>query len=732
MIYPNKYAKSCKVCGVRVAVGAGFIQKNGTTWDTYCSEHVPERKTSAPARRILTADGKIITPYEPQNVPIIKSLPGAFFHGKGCRKCGTDHNPPYWSVSLAEGDRHRVLEVADRLGLEVAPELRTIAVNESTQNAINAGLYDFQVKGVQWLSHRTKALLGDEMGLGKTVEALTALSPAGYGLVVAPAGLKYNWRDEAQRWRPDLKVEVLEGRGSFRFPTKGELVITNFDILPDWLVAPKRPKGLSMQQWWEQLRKWREELKARNPLAAFVTLIVDEAHKVKNYQSDRSQKVKELSRLVRAVWGLTGTPLENRAEDLFGVLSALHFEYEVFGGSALDRFRQLFHAYQDGRRGRTWWVYGQPDPIVPELLQRVMLRRRRADVLPDLPAKTFTTHVVGDMDATLRRQLDELWDEWGLALEVDEELPPFEKFSEIREKLARSRIPAMLEYVENAEEQDVPMVVFSAHLAPMDELMTRPGWAVITGVTSPERRQEIVRDFQAGRLKGVGCTIRAGGVGLTLTRAWKALFVDLDWTPAANSQAEDRICRIGQKSNKVEIIRMVSDHPLDLHVLKLLAMKMALIEAAIETKMEARNGAPKPANGQEETQAEFEARMARVLAAQEELAAKRAEEEAVNQKARGKAKVGNIHEREQRRNTRKLLPLTPERTQAVKQALGYMLSVCDGAVTWDAQGFNKPDAIVARYLAWAGLENQQELEAAYFMLVRYHRQLSPRYPILFE
>lgn len=719
-VIKNKYQGTCNnpACKLHVPVGEGYVQKINNRWVTWCNQCVPERIAAAPVSgptRVLTADGKIITPYEPQNLPLIKSLPGARWNKE----------EKFWTVSLDQADRQRLLEVADRIGLEVAPQLRNIVVTEESQNALHAGLYEFQVTGVNWMSKRDRALLGDDMGLGKTVQTLMALPSQAQALVIAPAGLKYNWRSEAEKWRPEFKVSVVNGRGNFRLPQPGEILIVNFDILPDWLTPPAKQRG--QQDYYKQVNAWREKLKSDYPEVANVTVVVDEAHNVKNYKAARSKKVKELCRMAKVVWGLTGTPLVNRPGDLYGVLESLNMAYDVFG--PWTRFQRLFNAYQ-GRWGLEW---GTPEPVVPELLRRVMLRRRRAEVLPDLPTKTYTTLLVNDVDPKLRKQLDELWDEFGGMIEIGEELPPFEKFSEVREKLARSRVKQMLEYVENAEEQEVPLVVFSAHLAPMDALLGRPGWAVITGDTSPEKRHEIVQAFQAGRLKGVGVTIRAGGVGLTLTHAWKALFVDLDWTPAANTQAEDRICRIGQQSNKVEIVRMVSDHPLDLHVLNLLSLKMALIEAAVEKSVKGVVLPTRPvAQPTDETEEEFQARMARVQAAIEELEKKQAEERAANEKARGKAKAGQIHQREKGRATRPILPLTPERVEAVKDAFSYMLSVCDGAFSRDAQGFNKPDASVARYLVWAGLENQQEIEAAYYMLTRYHRQLSGRYPILFN
>ena len=136
--------------------------------------------------------------------------------------------------------------------------------------------------------------------------------------------------------------------------------------------------------------------------------------------------------------------------------------------------------------------------------------------------------------------------------------------------------------VEEHEEDDIPLVVFSAHVEPLNKLAERDGWKKITVETRSEDRQKIVEEFQSGRLNGVAVSIKAGGVGITLTRAWKAIFIDLDWVPGANQQAEDRICRIGQESNKIEIVRMVSDHPLDIHVIELISWKMSIIESSVD------------------------------------------------------------------------------------------------------------------------------------------------------
>ena len=129
-----------------------------------------------------------------------------------------------------------------------------------------------------------------------------------------------------------------------------------------------------------------------------------------------------------------------------------------------------------------------------------------------------------------------------------------------------------------------------------------------------------------------------------------------------------------------------------------------------------------------ETEEEFQARMQRAAeleAAQDAVKGNRSKEIA-------KSKVAGIHERESKRMTHEILPLTPERSEQVRQAFNYMLGVCDGAFQRDGQGFNKPDASVAHCLLTAGLETQQELEAGFMILSRYHRQLSDKFPLIFR
>ena len=714
-IMTNNRPGICASCGADVPAkdGFAFLLTRSSKWQVACTSEACDRAIglSGPdedERTLRQGDGCLIvrTPKDQLAFPLLRSFPGARW------------NPDRvaWIVSAKIQDRPRVLEIADQLKLDVDPSLRTYAlprdVTEADERAKHPGLYPFQREGVRHLALHSRALLADDMGLGKTVQALCALPAGKPAIVICPKSVKLNWRDECKKWRSDLWPVVVANKKDFRAPLvdlcgrpvpRAEVLIINDDILPDSLLEPG------------QAEKFATEFKD-------CTLVQDEAHRSKNYKTKRSKKVKALGSICARHWQLTGTPLLNHPEDLFGVLESGGTAREVF--TSFKKFQVLFNArrVQHSRSG-FHTEYGQPTAEVPERLKRIMLRRTKAEALPDLPAKVYKDHSVNGLSASLRWTLDEAWEEYGELMDMTGDLPPFEAFSALRAKIAGERIDAMLEIVEDYEEQDTPLVVFSAHRAPVDALGTRDGWRTITGSTSTGDRQEAVSRFQTGELKGIALTIQAGGVGITLTRASHVLFVDLDWTPALNAQAEDRVCRIGQTAASIQVTRMISDHPLDRHVTKLLAEKQALIENAV-------NAAYKytvlPGSGRgvsefrphlvPETDAEMRARKSAI-----ETAARHAEDDAKEERMRAIAvrrwPGGFAH---------------PEPDRAIlESAIDFMLGRCDGAIMKDGQGFNKPDAAI---MHWAGVDicgSENGKALAWSILRHYPRQLKDRYPEIF-
>lgn len=497
-----------------------------------------------------------------------------------------------FAVEVAADLAQALTAKATAVRTDVAAARSRAAEVDAALRTRGLALFAFQRAGVDWLAPRTAALLADQMGLGKTVQALVAAPAGAPVLVIAPAAVKGVWSAEAARFRPDLAPAILSGRGSFRWPAPGEVVITNPDILPG--EASKDERG--------RVRVVLPEALATAPQGC--VLIVDEAHWAKDGKAQRTRRLRSLRDAVRAaggrIWLLTGTPLLNRPPELWGVLEAADLARDAFG--SWQRFMVLFRASAN-RFGGTEW--GRPNAAeVAPLLQRVSLRREREAVLPDLPPKTRRNvevnglawppegkdlaDAVGAVLEAVGAEIERLLAE-GLNLEAAikaamataDTAVQFEDVSRVRAVLATAKIPAMLAHVEAHEEEEDPLVVFSAHRAPIDALRGREGWAVITGDESAEQRTAVVEAFQAGRLRGVALTIQAGGVGLTLTRAHSELFVDCAWTPALNEQAEDRCCRIGQHS-PVTVTRLVAAHAMDRRVAELLGLKEGLIAATVD------------------------------------------------------------------------------------------------------------------------------------------------------
>ncbi len=532
-----------------------------------------------------------------------------------------------------------------------------------------------------------------------TLQAIAAIPAKSPILVVAPAVAKGVWQREVAKWRPHLRVSVLSGRGNFVWPEPGEMVVINYDILPEvHTEACKKRKGKDTDG---------EDCKG---CASFlemcpenVTIIADEAHALKNGKAARTQKFRALGRTARArsgrTWLLTATPLLNRPQELWSVYQAGGIAQEAFG--TWKGFLNLFQGRPAQFGGYTW---GTPSPEVVERMQRVCLRRRREEVMPELPRKTWRSLSV-QIDKKTLKTCDEVMKRYGgidkLVKLVESDGLGFEEMSAVRAALAASKIPAMLKMVEDYEEQEEPVVVFSAYRAPIDTLATRPGWAVITGDTPPDERSRIEDAFQAGRLKGVASTIKAGGVAITLTRAAHALFVDLEWTPALNAQAEDRICRIGQTRGCI-ITTLTAEHPLDERIVELLTQKSQMIDASVDAAREVQVPTEPQVQG-----VDFESL---IKAAEEEV---RLADESLARKAKEPMK----HPRRG--------PKSSQEDWAA-QALIILAGLDpDGASEKNDVGFNGTDSGFGRSLAQQvsqGLSDKQ-WELAIEICKKYHRQV---------
>lgn len=469
--------------------------------------------------------------------------------------------------ACAAADVYRLAEIcaldADPLPghvLEEVMEFRARAVNLALNCVQSLGekLYPFQEEGVRFLQCTRDALLFDEMGLGKTVQALVALPENAYGVVVAPKSLTIAWCKDAERWRPDLTF-IPADRTDLRAVSPGEFLVTTPDAV--------------------RIHHAQRPITNPNEVKVGSVIILDEAHYYKTPDAARTIAICRLIEHYDIRWALTGTPLANRPPDLWGTLSSIGLATKMFASK--KNFMRIFGGHKLDH-DQIVWAKEPPHPKdLTSAFRGRALRRLRKIVAPEIPEKTYSTiqctapicspddrsaiaraaRAMESGDPNSDRKLGEL--------------------SKLRADLARSKIDTMLAFVKQFADSGTPLVVVSANSDPLTALNLAHDCPLIVGETSTEDRHEAVEDFQSGRFTLIGLHPQAGGIGITLTAAHHLLFVQRDWSVAVNSQAEDRICRIGQRETCI-IYDIVSNHPLDTRIFNALRSKSKLMNSTME------------------------------------------------------------------------------------------------------------------------------------------------------
>ena len=377
-------------------------------------------------------------------------------------------------------------------------------------------LYPFQRVGVAWLLRHDQAILADDMGLGKTVQAIAALrrlfrhGRVSSCLIVAPRTLLANWAAEIQRWAPELVVRRLTHKPADESAT-------------GWLYTAGRAHVVLAS--YEEVRNPSEGIIAKPP----DLVVADEAHRLRKSESLTHQSLRRLR--ISRFWALTGTPVERYSEDLAGLLSLL---------------KPTRFAIDDDRLG------------IAALRARArpfLLRRTKETVLPELPIATEQTEEVQLLPAQRRaynralREFRPSDSDGGLAL--------FTKLRSIcdldKASGASSKIDRVLQIVETTTRDGHKAVVFSYLIDPLRVLQSRlqarlgDVAALLTGELSLDARRRMVRRFKTDpQCTVLLASLRVGGEGLTLTEANHVIFINRWWNPSTNSQAVDRVVRIGQ------------------------------------------------------------------------------------------------------------------------------------------------------------------------------------------
>lgn len=402
----------------------------------------------------------------------------------------------------------------------------------------------YQLAAIEFLRKNKHTLLADEMGLGKTIEVagfINSLDEPSAILVVCPASLKLNWYRELHKWMVrDVSIQIVFGADPINHC---DITIINYDLLD-------RHATLADKHW--------------------QVVIGDESSAIKNHKAHRTRIFCKLKADYRIL--LTGTPVPNRPVELFTSLRWLkpdiwgnwgkfvlrycsahmsRWGFDVSGASNLEELNKLIRSY-------------------------VMMRRLKKDVLPELPPKFRQIIEIPCDDPDIAANEMQLFHKWRstqakikmlerkakktrhedeFALEISKlrmfSFLQFQELSKMRHSTALYKVPTVIAHISAALEAG-KVVCFCHHKDVAEQIIKHfPGETVsLSGSDSAKDRDRAVQQFQENdHVRLFVGSLRAAGVGITLTASHHVIFAELDWTPSVISQAEDRLHRVGQKEN---------------------------------------------------------------------------------------------------------------------------------------------------------------------------------------
>jgi SNF2 family DNA or RNA helicase len=433
-------------------------------------------------------------------------------------------------------------------------------LDSSNPTLLPNSLYRFQHPGVDFLLEHQSALLGDEMGTGKTVMTVVAMrilfrqAQIKKALVICPVSVLRSWDRHFMKWAPELSVTVVHGQLEVRpidWRTPAHVYLTTYGTLRNDMQNGNLPQ------------KMQDD---------FDLVVADEIQYIKNPSSKRSQAVCKLNPERR--WGLSGTPMENKPEDIVS----------VFGFLKPD----LLH-YDDS-------------PItIRNNIAPYFLRRRKKDVLPDLPPKKRNERWLELDQAQLRayRNLErQIQGVFSKRRNHNKEISRIHIFSAIQKlkqicnfapgKTKSPKTRALGDIVEEVVSTGNKVIVFSQYvnegINKLENLLRPYKVAkIVGGQTRTKRDAEINRFRRDPETHVLLATVKSGGVGLTLIEASYIVHFDHWWNPAIKWQAEDRVHRVGQKATSVDIYEFWVKDTIDERIYDILERKQLLFDNIIES-----------------------------------------------------------------------------------------------------------------------------------------------------
>ncbi|MAN62067.1 MAG: hypothetical protein CMI60_08980 [Parvibaculum sp.] len=490
---------------------------------------------------------------------------GAFLKGR----LDGIYQPLADAIATVDGMSTVIESQAERIALSSAASLHDEEKIEEMRSRLaeqfpeGRELYPFQYVGVRFCELAGgRALIGDDMGVGKTIQALAyaALHPENHPvLVVAPANVKYNWVKEFTTWLPNLSVEAVKN-GKSDIPDT-DVVVINYDLM--------KKQQLALED------------------AGFNIVIFDESHYLKNSKAQRTQASLEVANTSKDIICLSGTAITNRPIEFFTTLNLLR---PVEFGNFFTYGKRYCDAHHTG-----WgWDFkgSSNESELHERTRAFTIRRLKKEVMDELPDKIRQVVDVVPTPAEQKtyKNAQAMWLNQYEMHKAQGSLPAgfvLNMLTELRHHCGTLKITATANWVrEYREVTGKPTIIFAHHKdvvdGLVDELKDDFTLGLITGSVAAEKRQERVDAFQRGDIDVMICSTVAAKEGLTLTRADTVVFIEREWSPAWEEQAEDRVNRIGQDAETVHAVYLSVKGTIDEKFNSVVEEKRAVIQSVLD------------------------------------------------------------------------------------------------------------------------------------------------------
>ena len=554
---------------------------------------------------------------------LCKSIPGSTYDSK----TQNWKVPVSWSACLALrstfrdelvlGDRIKAWATSERSKrIDPANALRDLEALEEGETG-NEDLFPHQRAGVKFLATARQALLADEPGLGKTAQAIRALKAVNDGgevvfpaLIVCPNTLKKNWQREFKKWWPEVKVQVIKGTATQRrkqFDEEGvEVYVINWESLrshsrlaPYGSVALAKCPDCGGHDDRVTLNRCEVHPRELNGID-FKAVVADEMHRSKEPKSKQTRALWSATGNADIRFALTGTPIANNVLDMWAILHWLSPQEFPSKTRWIDRMiNTMLNAFGG------MMVLGVKPHMEEEFQATINPRMRRmlkSRVLPWLPEMMFERRDV-EMSTKQKKAYEQMRDTMIAELEGSSpvvapsvltqtlrlhqfassyaEMVIDEITGEPKTRLSEPscKVDALMDDIKNGDfgEDSVAVCAVSRQLLELlSANLTKEGIAhgMITGAQNEDERQSAIDDFQAGRIKWILFTDKAGGVGVTLTAARRLVMLQRPWSLVDHKQALDRVHRIGSEiHDSVLIMDYVTEGTIEERVIQVLETK---------------------------------------------------------------------------------------------------------------------------------------------------------------